>query len=104
MGGAGRLAAAVAVAVAAGDWWQLHQRWRQGDRRRHLQQQARPSCLFKKNLLFLAIFKINIILYMYICLKETVGTKGICMTPRDLRYYPQRVTVCAGMGYSRNGI
>ena len=23
---------------------------------------------------------------MYICLKETVGTKGICLTPRDLWY------------------
>jgi hypothetical protein len=91
MGGAGGLAAAVAAAVAAGGL-------------------AAPAAAgvpllpFFKFMLFLAIFKINIILYMYICLKETVGTKGICLTPRDLRYYPQRVTVCAGTGYSRNGI
>ena len=32
---------------------------------------------------------------MYKCLKETVGTKGIRLTPRDLRY---------GTGTTRNGL
>jgi hypothetical protein len=96
MGGAGGLAAAVAVAVPTGGLAAAAPAVAAGGAAAVAPAAAGvPLLPFFKFILFLAIFKINIILYMYICLKETVGTKGIRLTLRDLQY---------GTGTTHNGL